>query len=56
MKRILTMAISVLLMTACAPEVGSERWCEALEEKPAGDWSTNEVADYTQHCLFKAGE
>ena len=41
----------ILLCTACA-EVGSERWCNNMEEKPKGDWSTNEAMDYTKHCVF----
>ena len=24
-----------------------------LKEKPKGDWSMNEVADYAKHCLIK---
>ena len=40
-------------LTACAPEVGSDRWCEQMEEKPKGDWTANEAADYAKHCLLK---
>jgi len=40
-------------LTGCAPEVGSDKWCAALKEKPKGDWSANEAADFTKHCLLK---
>ena len=40
-------------LTACAPEVGSEAWCKQMKEKPSGDWSSNEAADYAKHCVFK---
>ncbi|MCH4295874.1 DUF3012 domain-containing protein [Shewanella sp. 3B26] len=40
-------------LAACAPEVGSEAWCKKMEEKPKGDWSANEAADYAKHCVFK---
>ena len=40
-------------LTACAPEVGSEAWCNQMKEKPKGDWSTNEAADFAKHCLLK---
>lgn len=40
-------------VTACAPEVGSERWCNAMKDKPKGEWTANEVADFAKHCLFK---
>jgi hypothetical protein len=46
----LAMLVSV---TGCAPEVGSEKWCAKLQEKPKGDWTANELADYTKHCVFK---
>jgi hypothetical protein len=41
-----------LLLLACSLVVGSEAWCKMMSEKPKGDWSTNEAADYTKHCLF----
>ena len=40
-------------LSACAPEVGSEKWCAKLGDKPKGDWSANEAADYTKNCLLK---
>lgn len=43
----------LLLAAGCAPEVGSERWCNDLKNKPKGDWSANEAADFAKHCLFK---
>jgi hypothetical protein len=47
--------LSLLLMsiTACSVEVGSEQWCAKLQEKPKGDWTANEAADYAKYCLFK---
>jgi hypothetical protein len=44
--------ILALWVLACSPEVGSKAWCEKLAEKPKGDWSANEAADYAKHCLF----
>lgn len=42
-----------LLLVACAPEVGSDAWCQAMKGKSAGDWTANEAADFTKHCIFK---
>jgi hypothetical protein len=42
-----------LSLSACSPEVGSEKWCAKLKEKPKGDWSSNEAKDYAKYCLFK---
>ena len=36
----------------CGPEVGSEAWCEDMKEKPKGDWTANEAADFAKHCLL----
>ena len=45
--------LGVILLAGCAPEVVSEKWCENLKEKPKADWSMNEAADFTKHCLLK---
>lgn len=47
---------SFLLLSACAPEVGSIEWCENLEEKPNVDWTANELTDYAKHCLIPKSE
>lgn len=48
------LALSLLLsLAACAPEVGSDKWCANLKAKPKGDWSTNEAVDYAKHCILK---
>lgn len=39
-------------LAACSPEVGSKEWCAKLEEKPKGDWTANEAADYAKHCIL----
>ncbi|MFQ3207530.1 MAG: hypothetical protein ACI9IT_001688 [Glaciecola sp.] len=46
----------LVLLSGCAPEVGSKEWCAALDEKAKGDWSTNEATDYAKHCLFKSDD
>lgn len=46
-------ALLALTLGACAPEVGSEKWCANLKAKPKGDWSTNDAKDFAKHCIFK---
>ncbi len=41
-----------LLVTSCAPEVGSKEWCEVMKEKPKADWSANEAKDFAKSCVF----
>jgi DUF3012 family protein len=40
------------LLAGCAPEVGSDRWCEQMRDKPRGDWTANEALDYARHCVI----
>ncbi len=40
-------------LVACAPEVGSDAWCDAMNEKSKGDWSVNEVTEFAKSCVFK---
>lgn len=49
---ILGFGADLLTLAACAAEVGSEEWCAEMKEKPKGDWSANEAADFAKHCVF----
>lgn len=40
-------------LAACAPEVGSERWCENMREKPRGDWTANELVEFGRSCVLQ---
>ena len=48
--------LALVGLAGCSPEVGSESWCDALEEQPKGDWTANEAADYAQHCVFRSDD
>lgn len=51
--KIMTSILLVFSLAGCSPEVGSEAWCKKLAEKPKGDWTANEAAEYTKNCMFK---
>ncbi len=53
--RMLVMCLVLLASTTvgCAPEVGSDAWCERMKEAPKGDWSANDAGSYAKHCLLK---
>ena len=54
--KFITLIISGFLfisVTGCSPEVGSDAWCTDLKEKPKGEWSANEAAEFTKSCIFK---
>ncbi|MDP5254443.1 DUF3012 domain-containing protein [Vibrio sp. HB161653] len=40
-------------LMACSPEVGSEQWCQEMDDKPKGDWTANQVGEYAEHCIFR---
>lgn len=44
--------LALVALAACAPEVGSERWCEKMKETPKGEWTANNARDYAKHCVF----
>ncbi|MGD8785437.1 MAG: DUF3012 domain-containing protein [Thioalkalispiraceae bacterium] len=46
-------AMIAFVLIGCTPEVGSDEWCAAMKEKPRGDWTANELRDFTKHCIFK---
>ena len=53
MKKILFLSLLLTQLTACSADVGSDKWCKNLKEKPKGEWTANEVRDFAKHCLFK---
>lgn len=53
MKRIFLLLAATILLAACEPEVGSPEWCDMMDKKPKGDWTFNETADYTKHCIVR---
>lgn len=55
MKKIAMLSLVALFglgVAACSPEVGSPEWCDAMKEKPKGEWSANEATDFTKHCIM----
>lgn len=56
MKKLTMLAMSGLLaalLAGCSPEVGSEAWCEDMDQTPKGDWTANDATDYAKHCVFR---
>ena len=49
---VLVLSAALALTAACSPEVGSEEWCGEMKEKPKGDWTANEAADFAKHCVL----
>ncbi len=50
--QMLVMAGCLASLAACAPEVGSKRWCAMMRDKSRGDWTANEALDFARHCVL----
>jgi hypothetical protein len=44
---------SLILLAGCSPKVGSDAWCEKMQDKERGDWTMNEAADFARHCILR---
>ena len=53
MNRLLLITVALIGLSGCVAEVGSDAWCEDMADKPKGDWSANEAADFAQHCIVR---
>ncbi len=51
--RLASLAAIATLLAACSPAVGSEEWCNDLKQKPQGEWTANDAADFAKHCLLR---
>jgi len=55
MKTLLTAIVALcmtLVFSGCSAEPGTESWCNAMKEKPKGDWTVDETGTFTKHCLL----
>ena len=48
-----TVFLGVFAIAACSPEVGSKEWCDQIKEKPKGDLTASEAAEFAKSCLLK---
>lgn len=53
LKKLLAITVVGWMLTGCSPEVGSEAWCEDMEETPKGEWTSNDAGNYAKHCVFR---
>lgn len=54
--QIIGIALLTSFITGCSPEVGSNKWCEKMDETPKGEWTTNDVKAYAESCVFRKKE
>jgi hypothetical protein len=47
---LLPLAAWALALAGCGPKEGSPEWCEAMKNKPRGDWTVHEEEIYGDKC------
>jgi hypothetical protein len=43
---------SILLVSACSLEPGSEKWCALKKEQAKSEWTGSDTVTYAKNCLF----
>lgn len=43
--------MATLFVASCAPEEGSVRWCQVMDERPKAEWSLDDGVTYAKYCL-----
>jgi len=43
---------SIVLLSACTVEPGSEKWCETKKEQSKAEWSANDAKTYAMKCVI----
>ena len=46
------LAMVMVSLPACSPEVGSKEWCEDTKQKDKGKWTADEAATFAKNCLL----
>lgn len=52
MKKVTFAIFSLLVLSACNNEVGTQSWCDHKAEMPKQDWSAQDALDYAKHCVL----
>jgi hypothetical protein len=51
MRRVLIIG-SILLLSACSVEPGSEKWCKQKKELPKSEWTSSDAVTFASNCLL----
>ena len=47
---------AALLLVACSPEPGTEKWCAQKKDQPKSEWSASDAGTYARNCLIDGME
>lgn len=52
MNKTLVSLSALFLFTGCQQEIGTQAWCDSMDQKSKGEWSAQNAVDYTKHCVL----
>ena len=52
----LVILFGALILSACAAEPGSEKWCEAKKEQAKSEWTGSDAATFAKNCIIDGME
>ncbi|MCA0934435.1 DUF3012 domain-containing protein [Vibrio alginolyticus] len=53
MKKLVMLLLASAALTGCSDEVGTEKWCNDLRDKPKTEWTTDIAVDFAKHCVLQ---
>ncbi|MGR5117971.1 DUF3012 domain-containing protein [Vibrio astriarenae] len=52
MKRTLLLLSTLVILSGCEVEVGTQAWCDNMNETPKSEWTAQVTFDYAKHCVL----
>mgnify|MGYP003884871427 CR=1 FL=1 len=52
MKKLALALFALLALSACKDEVGTQGWCETMDNTPKTEWNAQTAVDYAKHCVI----
>ncbi|MDR9826215.1 DUF3012 domain-containing protein [Vibrio sp. FNV 38] len=52
MKKTILILFTLGLLSGCEAEIGTQSWCDSMNEMPKSDWTAQVTFDYAKHCVL----
>ncbi len=49
---VLFVLITLFLLSACSPKLGTEAWCKDMKDKAKGEWTASDAGVFAKHCIL----
>lgn len=53
MKRKVFVLAAAIALSACQEEIGTQQWCDNMQDKPKSEWNAQGALDFAKHCVFQ---